>query len=122
MSNLIAELFILIRNTRALLVAIALLCSLIWVLLKTDNKRIDYQEVSGKLIEINSTGDPNDPMFFRGKVLLGNGTLANITMSIRPPVPEIGTQVPVIIEHYEDGRTLYGFNNAQWIADGGITH
>jgi len=120
MGNHIAELFILIRNVRAWLVAVSLLGALIWILWATNAKRIEYQELNGQLLEIVASGDQNDPLFYRSKVRLDDGKIIDITISIRPPIPKVGDQVPIIFERYEDGKIMYGFNNAQWIADGGM--
>ncbi len=120
MWNQIANLFIVIRNVRAWLVALTLLGAFIWLLWATSAKRIEYQELTGELLEIVASGDKNDPMFYRGKVRLQNGTTVDIAISIRPPVPKAGDQVPIIFERYEDGKIMYGFNNAQWISNGGM--
>jgi hypothetical protein len=120
-SNLIADLFIIIRNARAWLVAFVLFGALLWILWETKDKRIEYQELRGELVEITAAGNKDDPMFYNGKVRLQDGTVVNITMSIRPPVPKVGNQVPVIFERYEGGKIMYGFNNAQWMSGGGIS-
>ena len=121
MSNNLADLFIAIRNTRAWFVAVSLLGALIWVLWATHAKRIDYQELSGELLEITALGEKNDPVFYRGKVRLQDGKVVDITISIRPPLPKKGDRVPVIYERYDDGKIMYGFNNAQWILDAGMS-
>ena len=84
-------------------------------------KRIDYQELSGELLEITALGEKNDPVFYRGKVRLQDGKVVDITISIRPPLPKKGDRVPVIYERYDDGKIMYGFNNAQWILDAGMS-
>lgn len=117
----IADLFISIRNARAMLVAVTLLGALIWILWETSAKRVEYQELTGELLEISAAGDKNDPMFYRGKIRLQDGSTVNVSMSVRPPVPKVGNHVPIIFERYEDGKIMYGFNNAQWIADGGMS-
>jgi hypothetical protein len=122
MWNLIAELFVVIRNARAWLVALTLLGALFWTLWETSAKRLDHQELSGELVEIIPSGKKSDPMFYIGKVRLADGVIAKITMSIRPPVPKVGSKIPVVFERYDDGKILYGFNNTQWIADGGMTN
>ena len=116
----IPDLFIAIRNVRAWLAALILLGALIWILWATSDKRIEYQELSGELLEIVAFGDQQDPMFYRAKVRLQDGATVDIAISIRPPLPNVGDQVPVIFERYEDGKIMYGFNNAQWIANGGM--
>ena len=121
MSNNLADLFIAIRNARAWFVAVSLLGALIWVLWATHAKRIDYQELSGELLEITAFGEKNDPVFYRGKVRLQDGKVVDITISIRPPLPKKGDRVPVIYERYDDGKIMYGFNNAQWILDAGMS-
>lgn len=121
MSNNLADLFIAIRNARAWFVAVSLLGALIWVLWATHAKRIDYQELSGELLEITALGEKNDPVFYRGKVRLQDGKVVDITISIRPPLPKKGDRVPVIYERYDDGKIMYGFNNAQWILDAGMS-
>ena len=121
MSNNLADLFIAIRNARAWFVAVSLLGALIWVLWATHATRIDYQELSGELLEITALGEKNDPVFYRGKVRLQDGKVVDITISIRPPLPKKGDRVPVIYERYDDGKIMYGFNNAQWILDAGMS-
>jgi hypothetical protein len=120
MSNLIADLFIIVRNARAWLMVLVLFGALVWTLWATKDKRIEYQELRGELVEITAAGNKDDPMFYNGKVRLQDGTVVNITMSIRRPVPKVGNQVPVIFERYEGGKIMYGFNNAQWISGGGM--
>jgi len=121
MQNLIADLFIMFRNARAWLMVFALLGAFIWILWATNDKRIEYQELRGELLEVIASGDKDDPIFYHGKVRLKDGTVVDITMSVRPPVPKVGDQVPVIFERYEGGKIMYGFNNAQWISGGGIS-
>ena len=122
MWSLIADLFILIRNARAWLVAITLFGALLWTLWETSAKRIEYQELSGEMLEITVSGKKEDPMFYHGKVRLQDGKMVDVTMSPRPPLPKIGDHVPIIFERYEDGKVIYGFNNAQWISDGGVSN
>ena len=121
MQNLIADLFIMFRNARAWLMVFALLGAFIWILWATNDKRIEYQELRGELLEVIASGDKDDPIFYHGKVRLKDGTVVDITMSVRPPVPKVGDQVPIIFERYEGGKIMYGFNNAQWISGGGIS-
>lgn len=121
MQNLITDLFIMFRNARAWLMVFSLLGVFIWMLWATNDKRIEYQELSGELIEVTASGDKDDPIFYNGKVRLEDGTVVGITMSVRPPVPKVGEQVPIIFERYEGGKIMYGFNNAQWLSGGGIS-
>lgn len=122
MQSFIADLFIIIRNARAWLTAFVLFCALLWTLWATHDKRIEYQELSGELIEIVVVGNNDDPIFYKGKVRLQDGSAVVITMSVRPPVPKVGDQIPVIFERYEGGKVMYGFNNAQWMSSGGISN
>ena len=122
MLNVIADLFIMFRNARAWLTALVLLGALLWMLWATHDKRIEYQELSGELIEITAMGNKDDPVFYSGKVRLEDGSVVGITMSVRPPVPEVGNQVPVIFERYEGGKIMYGFDNAKWMSGGGISN
>ena len=122
MSNHIADLFIIIRDVRAWLVATILLGALFWILWTTSANRIEIKEITGELLEIITAGDKANPIYYNGKVRLIDGTTINISMSIRPPVPKVGDQVPIIFERYDDGKIMYGFNNAQWISDGGISN
>ena len=117
----IADLFIVIRNARAWLVVFTLFGALVWVLWATHDKRVEYQELSGELLEITASGNKDDPMFYYGKVRIKDGPVVDITMSIRPPVPKVGDKVPIIFERYEGGKIMYGFNNTQWISGGGIS-
>jgi len=122
MLNVIADLFIMFRNARAWLTALVLFGALLWMLWATHDKRIEYQELSGELIEITAMGNKDDPVFYSGKVRLEDGSVVGITMSVRPPVPEVGNQVPVIFERYEGGKIMYGFDNAKWMSGGGISN
>jgi len=60
MWNQIADLFILIRNARAWLVAITLFGALLWTLWETSAKRIEYHELSGEMLEITVSGKKED--------------------------------------------------------------
>ena len=122
MQNLIADLFILFRNARAWMMAFVLFGALLWTLWATHDKRIEYKELSGELIEIVAAGNKDDPIFYNGKVRLEDGSVVGITMSVRPPVPKVGDNVPVIFERYEGGKIMYGFNNTQWLSGGGISN
>ena len=122
MLNAIADLFIMFRNARAWLTAFVLFGALLWMLWATHDKRLEYQELSGELIEISAMGNKDDPVFYSGKVRLEDGSVVGITMSVRPPVPEVGNQVPVIFERYEGGKIMYGFDNAKWMAGGGVSN
>ena len=120
MWNQIADLFIVIRNARAWVMALTLLGAFVWILWATNAKRIEYQELKGELLEIVAAGNPQDPMYYHGKVRLQDGTKVAIAISIRPPIPKPGDRIPIIFERYDDGKVMYGFNNAQWILDGGM--
>ena len=122
MQNLIADLFILFRNARAWMMAFVLFGALLWTLWATHDRRIEYKELSGELIEIVAAGNKDDPIFYNGKVRLEDGSVVGITMSVRPPVPKVGDKVPVIFERYEGGKIMYGFNNTQWLSGGGISN
>jgi hypothetical protein len=71
-------------------------------------------------LEITAAGDKNSPLFYRGKVGLQDGRTVTLAISTRPPIPKAGDRIPVIFERYEDGKTMYGFNNTQWISNAGM--
>lgn len=105
------------RNARAWYMVVVLTGLLAWTLWETSAERIEYHQISGDMLEV--IGENSG--IAMGRVRLADGHEIKVYLPLQLP-PKVGDRVPLIIEHYEDGRVMYAFDNASWIADGGLAH
>jgi hypothetical protein len=109
------------RNARAWGAVIALTGLLLWALWETRAERIEYREISGKLLEITPSSQTRDTGIYLGRVRLEGGQEIKLYLPPQQPHPQAGDRVPLIFERYDDGKVMYSFDNGRWLMDGGAT-
>ncbi len=99
--------------------AFMLALALAWLLWETQTERIDYGDSSGIVEDVvtaqTAKGMANPVVTLR----LPNGKRAKLMLSKNIPLPKKGERVPLSFEDYDDGSTLYWFNEQRWLIEGG---
>ncbi len=59
-------------------------------------------------------GEPDERVIFKSLLVLPNGDEVEITFFNTPP--EVGEEVPLIVERYADGRRIYNVDRIKWLS------
>jgi hypothetical protein len=110
------------RNWRAIFIAIALLIITLWAInQKRSLKLIDttYEIGVVKSVKRHSVqgistkyGKSGGITIYKGKLLLSNNT--GIELQLVPPIPNIGDSIPLIVEHFSNGKKFYFIDIEKW--------
>ena len=115
------------RNTRAVLAVVFLSPILIWVL-ATDQQlgtnrllAVEHEKAIVTRIDQLDTSElhsklGSDVIIYQGYVELTDGS--EIELGLIPPIPKVGDGVPILVEHYEDGKTYYRIDRQEWQMSG----
>jgi len=99
------------RNVQGWSAAIFLLVMLAWLLLGTANKRISRAETQAQVI---TTSLLKSSQISGGLHLkMADGKTLKLFVSANP-FPKVGDTVPLIVEQYEDGSSLYMLDQQRW--------
>ncbi len=112
------------RNWRAALAVLLLLPILIWALAVKDEMSsqqllaVDHATaIVRKIVELDTSKlstkfGATGISVYQGYLELPDGN--EIELTLIPPIPKIGDRVPLIVEHYDDGKTYYRIDRDEW--------
>jgi hypothetical protein len=115
------------RNWRAIFVAAVFLSTLAWgsyKLLSVGELIEKYEDTAVVLnvetyrLSLASTagGTGSRDTIYRGCVQLSDSV--TVEMTLVPPIPAVGDQLPVIVERYDDGSSYYSIDVVKWQTEG----
>ncbi len=83
------------------------------------NPMIEKNPVSGIVVVIEAEGlHPFDEVQPQSRVLVATPDSIKIRLLLPPPVPKVGTTVPLIVEHYKKGEPIYYLDRLKWTMEG----
>ena len=107
------------RNARALGAAVALLIALISMSFLRCNPMVGREDVSGVVIEIEAVDlRPLGEGEAQARVRVVVADSVEVRLFLPPPVPQVGDVIPLIVEYYKKGDSLYSLDRPKWRIDG----
>jgi hypothetical protein len=115
------------RNWRAIFVAAVFLSILAWGSWKlvSVGELVEKYEDTATVLEVRpyrlavastADGTGSRDTIYRGCVQLSDS--ATVEMTLVPPIPAAGDQLPVVVERYDDGSYYYSIDVEKWQTEG----
>jgi len=103
------------RNWRSIAIAVVFAGVLVWASYEfSTNELVEITYENATVVEVIPFGD--DSNLYKGELTLNDST--TIEVLLPKPVPRVGDQLPLRIEHYEDGTHSYGVDVEKWQTEG----
>ncbi len=107
------------RNVRSMGVAGALLLAIIAMQLARCNAMTGREPVTGIVVTVEADGlQPHGSGGLQSRVIVSTPDSVQVRLFLPPPVPEVGDEIPLIEEQYENGDKLYFLDYQKWLLDG----
>jgi len=106
------------RRARLLLLIPALIIAVIWAVVESRNEVLKRETVTGKVLEVKEVLQTKSGSMHFARVELPDQTRIRLLLPLSPPHPVAGDRIPLTVEHYEDGKTLYALDWVTWIDSG----
>ncbi len=114
------------RNWRAVCTAVAFLLTLSWAAIEIrSSKLVETTNDTATVLEIRKhnaastvpgRGEYGATAMYTGKLELSDGS--TVELLLFPPLPEVGDRMPMIAEHYSDGKIYYSIDHQEWRTNG----
>jgi len=106
------------RRARLLILIPALLIAVIWTVLESRNKVLRHEATTGKVLHVKEVLQSRNGSMQLAEIELPDQTRIRLLLPASPPYPVSGDRIPLVVEHYEDGKTLYALDWPSWIDAG----
>ena len=107
------------RNTRAMGAALAMLVAILSMLSLRCNPMVGRESAVGLVLEVEAEGlhpyGGGEPM---ARILLAVADSAEIRIFLPPPVPLPGDFIPLTVEFYKKGDSMYYLDQEKWRIEG----
>ena len=114
------------RNWRAIYTAAGFLLILLWAGIEIrSNKLIDTTRDTAVVLEIrkhstaaahSAWGESGGSTICTGKLMLSDST--TVELLLFSPLPNVGDKMPMVVEHYNDGKKYYSIDHQDWQMNG----
>lgn len=98
------------RVAQAMMAVIVLGSLLAWAVWQTGAERVEYRELSGRLLEIRGGDDKTGKALLVGKIQLPDGNEIKLILPRRQPLPKVGDPIPLTYERYDDDSAYYFYD------------
>ncbi|HCU54157.1 MAG TPA: hypothetical protein DIC36_07760 [Gammaproteobacteria bacterium] len=93
----------------------ALIIAVIWVAVESSNKVLKRENVTGNVLEVKEVLQTKNGSAHLAQVELPDQSRIRLMLPLSPPHPVAGDRIPLVVEHYEDGKSMYALDWAAWI-------
>ncbi len=107
------------RNARALGAAVSIFIAIGAMSLLRCNPMIDKVNTSGVVTAIEAEGlHPFNDGEAQSRVLIMTADSTKVRLLLPPPIPAVGSVIPIVVEKYKKGDSRYYLDLLKWRMDG----
>jgi len=106
------------RRARLLVLIPALVIAVLWTVLESRNELELRESTDGKVIEIRETLQTRSGSIPMALVELNDKSRFRLMLPPPPPHPATGDRIPLVVEHYRNGKVMYALDWAAWVDSG----
>jgi len=107
------------RNARAMGTAAVLLIAILSMSYLRCNPMINRVPVTGTVLAVEADGlQPHGAGGLQSRVVVATPDSLKVRLFLPPPVPEVGDDIPLIEEQYENGDNVYYLDIQRWKIEG----
>ncbi len=111
------------RNARALGAALSMLIAILVMSSLRCNPVVEKANIHGLVVTIEAEGlHPFGDGEAQSRVLVATSDSTRVRLFLPPPVPKVDDVIPLVVERYKKGDSIYSVDLLKWRAEGPGPH